>query len=222
MRSVPDASISLDVAVDHSRTGDLWLFRGPSATDRAIQVVTGSPVNHVGMAVVIDDLPPLIWHADAGRLLRDLWTGTRHAGAQLHDLRSAVLIWAHRYRQRAWLRQLDHPVDREAENAVLRTVAALDGAPYPSTVGLASGWLRERARRVARTIPGRTTALDCAQAVAHAYDAMGLLPPGPPPTWYDPGKFWSGRGPALLRGARLGGEIRVRLPSRKGRHARAL
>jgi hypothetical protein len=63
---VPDA-VPLDHALDITRTGDLWLFRGRSLADRAIQLATNSPVNHVGMAVVVDDLPPLMWHAELGR-----------------------------------------------------------------------------------------------------------------------------------------------------------
>jgi hypothetical protein len=50
-------SISLDEAMELSRTGDVWLFRGRKMADRAIQVATNSPVNHVGMSVVIEDLP---------------------------------------------------------------------------------------------------------------------------------------------------------------------
>ena len=56
-------SISLDEAVDLARTGDVWLFRGHALAGRAIQVATNSPVNHVGMSVAIEDLPPLMWHA---------------------------------------------------------------------------------------------------------------------------------------------------------------
>src|SRR5919201_4123059 len=136
--------ISLDEAIDLARTGDVWLFRGRKVADRAIQVTTNSPINHVGMSVVIDDLPPLMWHAELGRSLPDLWSGTRQRGVQLHDLRSAVVVWATKYGQRAWLRQLDHPVSREMEDAVLRTVARLDGTPFPSTAQLASRWLRGR------------------------------------------------------------------------------
>ena len=55
--------LTLDAAVDLTRTGDLWLFRGHSAADHAIRVLTNAPVNHVGMAVVLDDLPPLVWQA---------------------------------------------------------------------------------------------------------------------------------------------------------------
>ena len=100
-----DSSISLDDAVELTRTGDLWLFRGRSGADQAIRVVTNAPVNHVGMAVVLDDMPPLMWHAELGKGLRDVWTGGHHRGVQLHDLREAVVQWCGRYRQRAWLRK---------------------------------------------------------------------------------------------------------------------
>jgi hypothetical protein len=217
---VATASITLDKAVDLARTGDVWLFRGHTVADRAIQVATNSPVNHVGMAVAIEDLPPLMWHAELGRSLPDVWTGARHRGVQLHDLREAVLVWAGRYGQRAWLRQLDPSVTGEMEQAVLRTIARLDGTPFPSTAQLASRWLGGRvpALRPARPAgrpqpPGADpeTAY-CAQVLAATYQAMGLLPDGRRPGWYDPGSFWSGDNLGLAAGFRLGGEIAVSIP----------
>src|ERR1700722_7736276 len=138
------ASISLDQAVDLARTGDVWLFRGPTMADRAIQVATNSPVNHVGMSVVIGDLPPLMWHAELGRSLPDLWSGSRHRGAQLHDLCAAFSAGANRYGKRAWLRQLEPAPGRAMEDALLRAIARLDGTPFPSVARLSSGWLRGR------------------------------------------------------------------------------
>ena len=208
------ASISLDEAVDLACTGDVWLFRGHKMADRAIQVATNSPVNHVGMCVAIDDLPPLMWHAELGRSLPDVWTGTRHRGVQLHDLREAVLVWAARYGQRAWLRQLDPVVTGEMEDAVLRTVARLNGTPFPSTTRLASRWLLGRVPVRGRQGGGADpeTAF-CAQLLAETYQAMGLLPGNRRPDRYDPGSFWSGDHLGLSQGYRLGGEIPVRLPA---------
>jgi hypothetical protein len=205
---VPDSSISLDEAVHLTRTGDVWVFRGSSPADRAIRVTTNSPVNHVGMAVVVEDLPPLMWHAELGRSLPDMWTGAHQRGAQLHDLRDAVTTWSVRYKQRAWLRQLDHEITREMEDAVLRTIARLDGTPFPSTARLAGRWLQGRlpTRRRAATLE---TAF-CAEIVALTYEAMGLLPTRRP-NWYDPGRFWSGDDLQLRDGARLGEEITVRV-----------
>src|SRR6516165_8431095 len=210
---MPPASITLDKALDLARTGDVWLFRGHAVADRAIQVATNSPINHAGMAVVIDDLPPLMWHAELGRSLTDLWTGTRHRGVQLHDLREAVLVWAARYGQRAWLRQLDPQVDGEMEEAVLRTIARLAGTPFPSTVRLASRWLAGRVPAMRhQAAPADLETAYCAQVLAATYQAMGLLPGGRPPGWYDPGRFWSGDRLGLAAGYRLGGEIPVNIP----------
>jgi len=208
------ASISLDEAVDLARTGDVWLFRGHKMADRAIQVATNSPVNHVGMSVAIDDLPPLMWHAELGRSLPDVWTGTRHRGVQLHDLRESVIVWAARYGQRAWLRQLDPVATAEMEDAVLRTIARLNGTPFPSTASLASRWLLGRLpARGQRDGGADLETAYCAQVLAVTYQAMGLLPAGRQPGRYDPGSFWSGDHLGLSNGFRLGGEIGVQLPA---------
>lgn len=210
---MPGKSISLDEAVDLTRTGDVWLFRGRTVPDRAIQTVTNSPVNHVGMSVVIDDMPPLMWHAELGRSLPDLWSGTHQRGVQLHDLREAVGVWATRYGQRGWLRQLEPQVTREMEDAVLRTVARLDGTPFPSTARLAGRWFRGRVPRLLKR-GAEESALEsayCAEVVAVTYEAMGLLPGGRRPNWYDPGRFWSGDDLELSGGFQLGGEITVKL-----------
>ncbi|HEX2774375.1 MAG TPA: hypothetical protein VHN18_18370 [Micromonosporaceae bacterium] len=220
-------SISLDEAVDLTRTGDLWIFRGRSVPDRAIQLTTNSPVNHVGMALVLDDLPPLMWHAELGRSLPDMWTGKHHRGVQLHDLRDSACLWANRYGQRGWLRQLEPPVNAGMEDAVLRTVARLDGTPFPSSAQLAARWLRGRipAIRLPNLRWGRPVRQEavpdsvletayCAEVVALTYEAMGLLPAGRRPSWYDPGRFWSGDDLRLTGGAALGREIEVRITSK--------
>jgi hypothetical protein len=221
---VSDQDLSLHAAVELTRTGDLWLFRGRGTADRAIQTLTNSPVNHVGMAVVLDDLPPLMWHAELGRSLTDLWTGKRQRGVQLHDLHDAVVVWSQRYGQRPWLRQLDRPVTLGMEDAVLATIARLDGMPFPSTARLARRWVGGRlpALRRSRGEPDGeprsgdgVEALDtvyCAEVVALTYEAMGLLPGGRRPSWYDPGRFWSGDRLDLTPGYGLGGEIGVDVP----------
>ncbi len=81
------APLSLEAAAEVTRTGGLWLFRGSSAADRAIGITTNSPVNHVGMAIVVEDLPALMWHAGLGRSLPDVWSGKHQRGVQLHGLR---------------------------------------------------------------------------------------------------------------------------------------
>ena len=200
--------ISLDDATDLVRTGDLWLFRGSSVADQAIRAVTNSPVNHVGMAVVLDDLPPLMWHAELGQSLVDVWTGTHHRGVQLHDLRDAVTVWSTRYRQRAFLRQLEAPVTPVMEDELMRVIARQDGTPFPATLALAGRWARGRARR-----PAPVESTYCAEVVASTYQAMGLLAGDRPTNWYDPGSFWSGDELELVGDATLGTEVEVTVPA---------
>jgi hypothetical protein len=199
------AALSLDDAVATAATGDIWLFRGRSLADVAIRTVTNSPVNHVGMVVALDDLPPLIWHAELGRSLPDVWTGDRQRGVQLHVLRDAVTTWNTRYRQRAWVRQLEGTIERRHEDRLMETIARLDGRPFPSMPRLAWHWLLARVRRR----PSSLETIYCAELVATTYQAMGLLPEGRPASWYDPGRFWSGDHIALVPPFALGGEIPV-------------
>ncbi|WP_420879287.1 hypothetical protein [Rhodococcus sp. (in: high G+C Gram-positive bacteria)] len=214
IRRTHSSEITLDEAVEVTRTGDIWIFRGQSGADRAIQTLTNSPVNHVGMAVVLDDLPPLMWHAELGRSLQDMWTGRFQRGVQLHDLRAAVQVWGARYGQRGWLRQLADPVTREQEDAMLRAIARLDGTPFPSTTRLASRWF---GGRLPSLLPGRrrpSAGLEsayCAEVVASTYEAMGLLTAERRTNWYDPGRFWSGDRLPLAPGVSLGEEIAVLL-----------
>ena len=205
-RSVPDV-LTLEQAAELTRTGDLWLFRGPSRGDHAIRAFTNSPVNHVGMAVVLEDLPPLMWHAELGQSVVDVWTASHHRGAQLHDLHAAVTTWAVRYGQECWLRQLHAEITRDIEDALLREIARKDGTPFPAGLALASRWVRGRFRQAAPA-----EAAYCAEVVANSYQTMGLLSRRRPPNWYDPGRFWSGDRLELLGGATLGSEIEILVP----------
>jgi hypothetical protein len=201
---VPPAPLPLAEAAGVTSTGDLWLFRGRKAADRAIRLFTNAPVNHVAMAVTIDDLPPLLWHAELGRSTPDVWTGEPQRGAQLHRLEDAVRTWCHKYEQRAWFRPLEGEVTPAMEDEVLRVVNEYDGHHFPRTLSLARRWLLGRARRGVRLED-----VYCAELVAVTYQRMGLLPDHRPANWYDPGRFWSGDRLELEGGATLGPEIPV-------------
>lgn len=200
-----DAVLSLEDAVATASTGDIWLFRGKTLADRTIRAATNSPVNHVGMVVALDDLPALLWHAELGRTLPDVWTGDRHRGVQLHLLSEAVTTWNERYGQRAWLRQLDGPVERYREDRIMEIIARFDGRPFPTALGLLRGWLRGPTRH-----PSSLETVFCAELVATTYQHMGLLPDTRPASRYDPGRFWSGDHTELTPPYRLSGEIAVR------------
>jgi hypothetical protein len=228
---VKESTVSLERALDETRTGDIWLFRGGSGPDRAIQTMSNAPVNHVGMTIAVEDLPPLIWHAELGDKLTDMWTGGNHRGVQLNDLRQAVERWMHNYHQRCWLRQLTPYANREQEDRALKVVARMDGTPFPSTARLTGRWFRGRVPTVSdftRGLPfvhsriqesakrkkaeklkvGLETAY-CAETVAITYEEMGLLATEKHSNWFDPGSFWSGDALPLASGYRLGDEIAV-------------
>ena len=199
-----EAAIALDEAVETASTGDIWLFRGRSLGDLAIRTVTNSPVNHVGMVVAIDDLPPLLWHAELGRPLPDVWTGERQRGVQLHPLGEAVRTWNERYRQRAWVRHLEGTIERHHEDRLMETIDRFDGRPFPTTPGLARQWVTGRLRR-----SSSLETIYCAELVAATYQHMGLLPRRRPASWYDPGRFWSGDRIELVPPFALGPEVAV-------------
>jgi hypothetical protein len=200
-----EAALAMDEAVATASTGDIWLFRGRSVADVAIRTVTNSPVNHVGMVVAIDDLPPLMWHAELGRSLPDVWTGERKRGVQLHLLGDAVRVWTERYRQRAWVRHLEGTIARQHEDRLMETIERFDGRPFPTTPGLVRQWLTGRFRR-----SSSLETIYCAELVAATYQHMGLLPKRRPASWYDPGRFWSGDRVELVAPFALGREIAVR------------
>jgi hypothetical protein len=202
---VNDATITHADAIATAATGDIWLFRGGSLADRAIRAATNSPVNHVGMVVAIDDLPPLLWHAELGRSLPDVWTGQHQRGVQLHMLTDAVRTWEERYKQRAWMRQLQGTVSREQEDRLMETIERFDGRPFPTTPGLVRQWVTGRLRR-----SSSLEAVYCAELVATTYQHMGLLPSRRPASWYDPGRFWSGDRIELEPPFALGSEVAVR------------
>jgi hypothetical protein len=225
------STISLDKALEETRTGDVWLFRGSSRPDRAIRTLTNAPVNHVGMTVAIDDMPPLMWHAELGNKLTDMWTGTNHRGVQLNDARESVEQWIHHYRQRCWLRQLTPFATREQEDRLLRVIARMDGTPFPSTARLTGRWFRSlfptvddftrgipfvhsrvRESTQRRKAEDRAVGLEtayCAETVAITYEEMGLLSTEKDTNWFDPGSFWSGDTLPLAPGYLLGDEIAV-------------
>jgi hypothetical protein len=206
LRLVNDGTLALDDAVATASTGDIWLFRGRAFADLATRAVTNSPVNHVGMAVAIDDLPPLLWHAELGRSLQDVWTGEFQRGVQLHLLSDAVRTWNERYRQRAWVRQLEGAIERHHEDRLMETIERFDGRPFPTTLRLARQWATGRFRHRSPSLE----TIYCAELVATTYQQMGLLPRRRPASWYDPGRFWSGDRIELVAPFALSREVAVR------------
>ena len=222
--------MSVSQALDQTRTGDVWLFRGHSGPDRAIQTMSNSPVNHVGMTVAIEDLPPLMWHAELGDKLTDVWTATNHRGVQLNDAREAIERWL--LLRAAVLAAADDTGyrPRPGEPAAARhrpdgrhAVSVHDPAHPAVAARSASDQLRLGARasvdrhqvrdstrrRRAEQRKGSFESAYCAETVAVTYEEMGLIETEKRTNWFDPGRFWSGDDLPLIAPFRLGSEIAV-------------
>ena len=193
------SALPFDEAIATAATGDIWLFRGRSLADRAIQTVTNSPVNHVGMVVALDDMPPLLWHAELGTSLPGRVDGRappRRAAAQARRRRPHLGREVRPARVDAAARGRDAharargPADRDDRQVRRQAV--------PDHAGLMRSWATGRVRQ--REVSRET--IYCAELVAVTMQNMGLLPDKRPMSWYDPGKFWSGDDVVLVRAVR--------------------
>ena len=88
----------------------------------------------------------------------------------------------------------------------MEIIQRYDGRAFPTSMGLARQWATGRVRRRPQQ---SMEAIYCAELVATTYQYMGLLPSERPPSWYDPGRFWSGDRIDLVPPFSLSGEIEV-------------
>jgi hypothetical protein len=96
-------------------------------------------------------------------------------------------------------------IDRDQEDRLMEVIDRFDGRPFPAALRL----LRQRFTGRLHRSPSLETVF-CAELVAATYQQMGLLPRNRPPSWYDPGRFWSGDRITLTPPYILGDEIAVR------------
>ena len=203
---MPGSALPLDDAVATAATGDVWLFRGRSLADVAIRTLTNSPVNHVGMVVAIDDLPPLLWHAELAS--RCPTCGPASASAACSCTRCAT-------RSRPGTSATTSAPGCASSSAATsrastrtawcRRSSASTAARSRRRPGLARQWLRGRYKRS----PTALETIYCAELVATTYQAMGLLPRERPASWYDPGRFWSGDHIDLVEPFALEAEVAI-------------
>jgi hypothetical protein len=143
-------------------TADIRLFRGTAIADWTIRAAINSLISHIGMVLAFEDLPALLGHAELGRSLRDVWTGERHGGVQLHLLSDAVVTWSERYTGAArrykanCKRAAPHePLERDAgtlANAAVRTGAAQTQKRSPRAVVAVHGSCEAQRRMVCRRL----------------------------------------------------------------------
>ena len=206
--------ISLDEALEITRTGDLWIFRGSlggGPGDPAVHQQPGQPrrddrrPGRPAAADVARGAGPLaagpVVRRPAPRASSCTTPGTRSPSGR--PLRPARLA--------APARPAGHPGDGGRRAADHRP-AGRHAVPVDRPGSRPGGWPAGcRSGGTARDAALETAY--CAEVVATTYQAMGLLPAGRQPNSYDPGSFWSGDDLPLTGGARLGKEIAVTVPA---------
>lgn len=192
-------------------TGDVLFFHGSEASSLRIEHKTHSEFSHAAMVIRPDQTkPPLIWQAGPEAMIEDYFTKTKHAGAQLSDLREMLTVWAHLDPSyTGYLRQLTFKRSPAFETVALWASVGLDGTPFPALQDMLKEW---KAGHKHQTIPDQT--FFCSELVAHTFMMMGLLPFDPPANAYAPGDFSTQRQPLRWqRGAALGPQYQLEPPS---------
>ena len=198
----------LDELRDHLKTGDLVLFSGRSAMSGAIKLLSGGKWSHVGMVV----RPPdpgggvFLWESTVLCDVPDAETQRSVKGVQLVPLAERV----RRYNGEINWRALTREVTPEMLSGLGRCRARLAGAPYETSelemLLAAYDWVAGASRSEA------LESVYCAELVAEAYQAMGLLPEYPdglPSNEYTPFDFSADASLRLLLGYELGPEVEL-------------
>ena len=188
------------------KTGDLVLFSGKSTFSNLIKLASGGKWSHVGLVLVEPDRPdePLLWEATTLCDVPDVEVGAVEPGIQLVPLRARV----ERYDGEVTCRALNRPLGEEQIARLTAARGALGRRAF-------EGRKLELARAVYDGPGGASRREDlstvyCAELVAEAYQAMGLLPEWPeglPSNEYVPLDFCEERGLKLLDGFALGPEV---------------
>jgi hypothetical protein len=183
-----------------AQTGDVILFR-TIATGPALQrVVTWSHWDHVGMVIFRDRAGRVCAAAEAaecGFIEADA------SGCRFYSLSAFTENEWHRLYRSVGLRRLETNAARTGAfyETLDRWCGQVLGKPYELTLGKLT-----HVRRTPRETSGEDVGFFCSELVAHAYQALGLLPATRPASGYWPVTFAAASGLQLQGGARLLGE----------------
>lgn len=210
MRTPDPKTVSYETIEPRLRTGDVFLFHGKSAISRKVERGTRSRFSHASMVVRPDPAqPPFLWQTGPVKIVRDRLTRTDHGGAQLGDLKEALLLMTSpEYGDQPYLRQLNVTRTPAFEQLAMMIVSDIDGRPFPTMTQMMRQWKAGQSRR---SESDRT--LFCAELVAETFMRIGLLLVDPPPNAYSPKHFSEQyRRLHLLKGASFGPELKVARP----------
>jgi hypothetical protein len=152
---------------------------------------------------------PWLWHESGIAIGVDPEEHTKHTGAQLNELATALPIIL-QYHDHPFYRPLEFQRTPTFETGVQQVIAVCEGKPFPSTLTMAELWFEGHFLHMAAP----DTQMFCSQLVALTFQKVGLLSTDNPPNWYSPASFSSTLNQAVLQqGAAFGAEAQFDITS---------
>lgn len=191
--SITGKNITYEALSPTLKTGDIVLFHGSSSFQDIIDVLTGSPFNHMAMVVLAKDLnntepmsPIMLWESTPYTITEDQKLHRGKAGPTLVDLKTRINQEIERSMFSKFVfRQLSHPLK---ENNFKELQEALKAA-YPDKFPT-DWWF------FIKGIIGRIFGKEvkqptyfCSELIAYTYQKMELITTAHPPDYYWPKDF---------------------------------
>lgn len=211
-------------AMEHVKTGDIFLARGRANISRFIEFVTGSYWSHVGiiirpsdLGIVIEGDPPHLWESTTHGDVPDFYSKKGKRGAMLVDLAKRIesnlksgdyKVFGFRYMNMERTPELL----RAYKDFIVKTHGQT--TDFPEYQGMIIDLIRHRLLGAAPDVK----TYYCSELAATTMQAVGLMPLHPDPKSYLPRDF-SARGYApFLKRATLGPEVYIGAPHQDERY----
>lgn len=195
-------------------TGDIMLFAANFDESKLIELVTGFPFSHTGMVLRLPGDPEPYFMESVGdsKAFKDPIDKKMEAvGVRVVKLSQMLPYYMPFTSNLLTYRKL--AIDRNEAwiTAIMSYIEKVDGTPFPNDESMILNYVLGHYRNVAAgtNVGTSQTVIYCAQLVAGAYQAAGMLPPEIPTNYYAPADFSSvGQAIPLLQG-KLGPDLLV-------------
>ena len=186
-------NITYEALAPTLKTGDILLLHGNSSFQKIIDVLTGSPYNHMAMVVLSKDLgtsepmaPILLWESTPYTITEDQKLHRGKAGPTLVDLKVRINQELERGMFSKFVfRQLADPLNSSNFKGMEKAIQAAYPDKFPT-----DWWF------FVKGIIGRIFGKEvkqptyfCSELIGYTYQQMGLLSTIHPPDFYEPKDF---------------------------------
>ena len=195
-------------------TGDLMLFAANFEESKLIELVTGFPFSHCGMVLRLPNDPNIYFLESVGdsQAFYDPIDHKMEAvGVRVVNLMQMLPYYMPFTNNLLTYRKL--AIDRTLawQQQIMGFIEQVDGTPFPNDDSFIINYILGHYRNIAAdtNLGTQDKVMYCAQLVAGAYIAAGMLPSAIPPNYYSPADFSSpGQAIPLLNG-KLGPDLLV-------------